>query len=93
MIYTWYIYIFPVLFLVAYSRFFPLLSCFLPFFVFAPFYALVRRFVDETTDLKLSQKGLVSRSTDLPLPEAFLTEEDIFRRLGLEFIPPHLRWA
>eukprot|EP00904_Undaria_pinnatifida_P008795 jgi/Undpi1/5045/HiC_scaffold_19.g08397.m1 len=53
----------------------------------------LRRFVEETTDLKLSQMGLVERSTELPLTEAFVTEEDIFRRLGLEFIPPHLRWA
>ncbi|CAN0192877.1 unnamed protein product [Scytosiphon promiscuus] len=50
----------------------------------------VRRYTDEQTEYKLSQKGLVIRDTDTPLSEVVIkTEEDIFSFLGLDYIPVH----
>ncbi|CAN0474924.1 unnamed protein product [Ectocarpus sp. 12 AP-2014] len=55
----------------------------------------VRRYTEEQTEYKLSQKGVTIRATDEPVSGivSFQTEEDIFRFLGLEYIPPHLRWV
>ncbi|CAB1100344.1 unnamed protein product [Ectocarpus sp. CCAP 1310/34] len=55
----------------------------------------VRRYTEEQTEYKLSQKGVTIRATDEPVTDivSFQTEEDIFRFLGLEYIPPHLRWV
>ncbi|CAN0413796.1 unnamed protein product, partial [Ectocarpus fasciculatus] len=55
----------------------------------------VRRYTEEQTEYKLSQKGVTIRATEEPVTDvaSFQTEEDIFRFLGLEYIPPHLRWV
>ena len=53
----------------------------------------VRRYTEEQTKYKLSQKGVTIRATETPVDATFETEEDIFSFLGLDYIPPHLRWA
>ncbi|CAM9597823.1 unnamed protein product [Discosporangium mesarthrocarpum] len=55
--------------------------------------APVRQYAQDALGMKLSQKGLSYTSNNEPVPGVFKTEEDIFAKLGLEYIPPHLRWA
>lgn len=53
----------------------------------------VRQYAKDELGLRLSQKGLSPVDSNTPLPDVFKTEEDIFRRLKLSYIPPHLRWS
>lgn len=60
---------------------------------FPPCTPAVRRYASDELGLRLSQKGLTPLHSDTPVPGEFKTEEDVFRRLGLDYVPPHLRWA
>lgn len=54
----------------------------------------VRRYTDEQTGYKLSQKWIYHKDTLTPVAGVtFNTEQDIFQFLGLKYIPPHLRCA